>query len=165
MTPLSRPLRQTTRKMMKKDKLGRPRNNNQNAGRNGLPRDDGDGGEELTAPSYLGEVGCAAWKQAATMMRSRGILDSSDALALEMCISAYEEYRAARELVMGEGMVITTTSERGHEVQRKHPAISAMNSAWSRCKSLIHELGLTPKSGLGGKAEDDPFDRLLRDEF
>ena len=97
MTPLSRPLRQTTRKMMKKDKLGRPRNNNQNAGRNGLPRDDGDGGEELTAPSYLGEVGCAAWKQAATMMRSRGILDSSDALALEMCISESASLKSANK--------------------------------------------------------------------
>tara|TARA_B100000945_G_scaffold282623_1_gene251157 strand:- start:1283 stop:1732 length:450 start_codon:yes stop_codon:yes gene_type:complete len=142
------------------DSLGRSRHPNQGAGRNGLPSD-GQGAEKLVCPDWLGSIGKEEWKRALDELSERGILSSKDAPALELYAAAFEEYRWARADVIKNGIRMVTKTERGHEVERKNPATSVMNSAWTRCRTLLHELGLTPRSDVKGADDSDEFDQLM----
>ena len=142
------------------DALGRRRHPNQNAGSKGLPIP-GDGGEALACPAWLGKVGKDEWERAVEVLRSQGILSSKDAPALELYAGAFEEYRWARADVVKNGIRIITKTERGHEVERKNPACTVMNSAWARCRTLLHELGLTPRSSMGAQGGEDDFENLM----
>jgi len=143
------------------DALGRRRHPNQNAGANGLPGA-GDGGEDLTCPAWLGKVGKEEWARAVRDLRAAGILSAKDAPSLELYAGAFEEYRWARAEVVKNGITTMTKTERGHDIERKNPACTVMNSAWARCRTLLHELGLTPRSGMGSEgAGGDDFEKLM----
>ena len=147
--------------MEKRDSLGRRRHPNQSAGLNGLPAQ-GDGGADLKCPKWLGKIGAAEWQRAVNELRKLGILSSKDGAALELYAGAFEEYRLARADVLEHGIQVTTKTERGHDVQRKNPSVTVMNSAWSRCRSLVHELGMTPRSKIDGDEEKDDFEALMK---
>ena len=142
------------------DALGRRRHPNQNAGSKGLPFA-GDGGEGLVCPAWLGKVGKEEWERAVKELRAAGILSAKDAPSLELYAGAFEEYRWARADVVKNGIRMTTKTERGHGIERKNPACTVMNSAWARCRTLLHELGLTPRSSMGAEGGGDDFEKLI----
>ena len=142
------------------DALGRRRHPNQSAGCKGLPVP-GDGGADLVCPAWLGKGGKEGWGRAVRDLRAAGILSSKDAPALELYAGAFEEYRWARADVVKNGMTKMTKTERGHDVERKNPACTVMNSAWARCRTLLHELGLTPRSSMGAGDGGDDFEKLM----
>jgi len=143
------------------DSLGRKRHPNQGAGRRGLTSD-GDGADGIQCPDWLGRIGKEEWARAVKELKSLGILSLKDAPALELYAGAFEEYRWARADVVKNGIRLVTKTDRGHEVERKNPATSVMNSAWTRCRTLIHELGLTPRSKIDGDDDQDDFESLMK---
>ena len=148
-----------------KDSLGRTRQPGQGAGSRGKPKK-GDGGKNLTCPDWLGERGAAMWHWARDSMSAQGILSDKDGPAIDLFAGAWEEYLEARAFVMGTEKtpagVVCESQEKGKIVYRKNPAAVVMANAWNRAKSLMHELGIGPRSTIEAEDAEDAFEEMLR---
>ena len=152
--------------MSGRDRLGRARRPEQNAGKKKPAK--GDGGYGLRCPSYLGAIGKRAWKKVVEAMRDAGVLDSADWAAVELFAAAYESYRGFQKDVNENGATVWTVTERGHDVEKPNPAVKAMFQAMAMCRQHYACLGIGPdaraKLGVGDDGEqEDPFESLMRD--
>lgn len=117
-------------------------------------------------PDYLGLVGKMCYQKIVQDLTEMGIIDGADSRAIEAYAGAYEEYRKARKVCLDEGFSYTATNTSGEEREAKRPESEVMASAWTRMRSLLPDLYLTPSTrlkapGAGKDAKVDPFAEFL----
>lgn len=127
-----------------------------------------------TPPDYLGVIGKICYNKIVQDLRDMGVADRADSRAVEAYASAYEEYRMARKICMDKGftMDVQALDEKGEvyvEKTMKRPESEVMNNAWTRMKSLLVELYLTPSSrnkvpGNGAQVTGESWDDLIPDQ-
>ena len=132
------------------------------------------GAEIETAPDYLGVIGKICYNKVVQDLRDMGVADRADSRAVEAYAAAYEEYRMARRVCMTDGftMAVQALDEEGkvyEEKRVKRPEADVMNTAWSRMKSLLVDLYLTPSArakvpGDGKPNTGESWDDLIPED-
>ncbi len=88
-----------------------------------------------------------------------------DAMALELLVGAYIEWRRHRDVIEQEGESYKTTSADGSVMIRPHPQVAMMADAWKRICRMQAEFGMTPASRSKVNVNEaetiDPFAALL----
>lgn len=119
----------------------------------------------MKVPAFLGPEGKREWRALKASLAARGILDSADEKSLGLWAAAWEEYMAARKIVLKKGFSVEVLSSIGEPIEKVNPAVSAMQDAWKRLKSMIGEFGIAPASRAKlkpGKGETkDPLAEFL----
>lgn len=96
---------------------------------------------------------------------SIGVLTVLDAMALELLVGAYIEWRRHRDVIEQEGESYKTTSADGSVMIRPHPQVAMMADAWKRICRMQAEFGMTPASRSKVNVNEaetlDPFAALL----
>lgn len=152
-----------------------------NPGRRPLNPDEPQGDRGVpTCPEHLSKRGKSTFRRLGKLLDEMGVITKGDGLALEMLVSAYEEYRDARDLIhdaasekafegqtveMKDGLIYKSFTQNG-VILRAHPANAIATNAWRRVMSGISEFGLTPAArskvnGAGSGAESDPLEDFL----
>lgn len=126
------------------------------------------------APDYLGIMGKMVYNKIVADLKEMGVADRADSRAVEAYASAYEEYRLARKVCMEKGftMDIQALDEEGKvyvEKTSKRPECDVMNAAWTRMKSLLVDLYLTPSArakvpGSGTQKVGEDWSDLIPDD-
>ncbi len=149
----------------------RPINPNEPAPERGVP----------TCPSHLSKRAKQTFRKLGKQLDAIGVITKADGLALELLVSAYDEYRDARDLIheaaeekkfegqtveMKDGLIYRSLTANGI-ILRAHPANALATNAWRRVASMLAEFGLTPASrskvsGAGSGEGEDPLDAFLR---
>lgn len=102
-------------------------------------------------------VATAEWERLAPMLRKAKVLTDGDRGALIALCLEWSRYLYANARVVEQGMVIAAPS--GYPVP--NPYIGIGNRAFTNCKAMMAEIGLTPtaRSRVVAKSEEDgdPF--------
>lgn len=124
-------------------------------------------------PDYLGIIGKMVYKRVVQDLRDMGVADRADSRAVEAYSSAYEEYRMSRKVCMDNGftMEVKALDEEGKVYTEKHikrPEAEVMAAAWTRMRSLLVELYLTPSArakvpGSGPQKPGEDWSDLIPD--
>jgi P27 family predicted phage terminase small subunit len=88
------------------------------------------------------------WAYVSGLLDQIGILNSVDALALEMMCEAYADYLGARRELeqLGSNYYETINRQSGATMHRAHPAVAVMQDADRRIKAWVAEFGMTPSA-------------------
>lgn len=134
-----------------------------------------------TCPAHLSKRAKITFRKLGKALHAMGVLTKADGLALELLVTAHDEYRDARDIIhdaaaekifegqtveMKDGLIYKSFTQNG-VILRAHPANALATNAWRRTASMLAEFGLTPASRskvsmVGDAAEEDPFDAFLR---
>ena len=107
------------------------------------------------APEYLGVIGKTCYQRIVADLVGMGVADRADSKAVEAFASAYEEYRKMRKVLMDEGFtMLIGTGDDVHPTKR--PEVDIMTSSWSRMRTLLPELYLTPAARAKAPANTKP---------
>jgi P27 family predicted phage terminase small subunit len=117
-------------------------------------------------PDYLGQVGKICYQQIVADLEMMEVADRADSKAVEAFAAAYEEYRKARKECLDNGFTYETTVGEDEVRIIKRPEVEIMNAAWTRMRSLLPELYMTPASrqkvpGAGKDAVPNAWDDLI----
>lgn len=135
-----------------------------------------------TCPKHLSPRGKQVFRKLGRTLDEIGVITKADGLALELLVSAYDEYRDARDLIHDaaaekkfeaqqlvetkDGLVYKTFTELGF-ILRPHPANALATNAWRRTAAMLSEFGLTPASRSKVRSdmsdEVDPLDEFLHE--
>lgn len=116
-------------------------------------------------PDYLGPMGKVCYQKVVADLTEMGVIDRADSRAIEAYAAAYEEYRKARKVCMDKGFVeLVETQSGSREMKRAEAEI--MGAAWTRMRSLLPDLYLTPAArtkapGSGEDKKDDGWGDLI----
>lgn len=99
----------------------------------------------LAAPEHLPERVREAWDQIVPPLVDVGLLDRADAPAVEAMCYAVAQFREANEVVVAEGMFVS--SPNGYKIA--HPAVAVANKAAAEYRSWCARFGLTPSDRIG----------------
>jgi P27 family predicted phage terminase small subunit len=97
-------------------------------------------------PSYFTDDQRDAWNDLAERLFGMKVLTEGDAMALELLVVAYTEWRYAVATVEEEGSTYCTTTESGDRMYRARPEVAIASDAWRRISSMLREFGLTPSA-------------------
>jgi P27 family predicted phage terminase small subunit len=121
------------------------------------------------------------YRKVGKLLDEVGVITKADGLALELLVSAYDEYRDARDLIQDrasdkkfedgqvaetkDGLVYETFTNNG-AIYRPHPANAIATNAWRRTHAMLTEFGLTPASrvkvsSLEDENAEDPLEAFL----
>lgn len=133
-----------------------------------------------TPPAWVKGKARQSWKQIAAILTDMRVLTVADVPGLAMVCDALAEYIEARAAVQKHGMVYESKAVKivhtrdGDEVEivtlmlRSRPEVAIASDAWRRAMMGLTQFGLTPASrakvsAIGDEAEEDPFEKLLRE--
>lgn len=91
-------------------------------------------------PEHLSEEAAGIWDLLIADLAESGVLDKTDALAVEAVAVTLERARQARRLIAEEGMTIE--SARG--AKTRHPAVQIERDCWALLRGYMEQLGLSP---------------------
>jgi P27 family predicted phage terminase small subunit len=132
-------------------------------------------------PDYLPARAKLAFQQLGERLDAMGVITLADGMALELLSLAYEEWRAANELILDaaelskfegdvvsykDGMTYDTKSDAG-TIIRAHPANRLSSDAFKKIRMMLVEFGLTPSSRArvhapeGNSDEANPWAELV----
>jgi P27 family predicted phage terminase small subunit len=113
-------------------------------------------------PAHLSEEATEVWNLLVADLRESGVLDKTDALAIEAVAVLVERARQARRALAEEGLFQTTA--RGGSML--NPAVKLERDSWSLLKQYAEQLGLTPSArarlGLMGLEGASAAQRLAK---
>lgn len=135
-----------------------------------------------TCPSHLSKRAKQVFRKLGRQLDDIGVITRADGLALELLVTAYDEFRDARDLIhdaaaekvfegqtveQKDGLVYKTFTQNGI-ILRAHPANALATNAWRRTAAMLGEFGLTPASrskvsAVGSGDEEDPLEKFLRE--
>lgn len=96
------------------------------------------------AKPRLGRVAAAEWDRLAKLAAEMKVLTTADGPALEAAAVAYEDWQAARAIVLRDGRFYTTTTASGSRMRRTHPGVGVAAEAWRRYVAGLALFGLSP---------------------
>lgn len=98
-----------------------------------------------TAPSTLGPVGRALWRELVAEMTDLKTLATADRRVLELACRAHEDHLQASELLAANGLTYESETPTG-TIVRPRPEVAMRTDCWKRFLKALSELGLTPMS-------------------
>jgi P27 family predicted phage terminase small subunit len=117
-------------------------------------------------PAHLDSVGKNLWRQLAKTLAGMALESASDRRALELLCSAYEEWRAARRIVVRDGMTYERSTAQGDTIISIRPEVRIAADAMRRLHRMMLEFGLTPSARsrvtAGEQDAADPMDEFLK---
>jgi P27 family predicted phage terminase small subunit len=132
-------------------------------------------------PEYLPPRARATFEMLGARLDAMGVITIADGVALEMLAMAYEEWRAAYDILhdvadlarfegepvqLKDGLTYETESESG-KIIRAHPAARLGSEAFRKLRAMLTEFGLTPSSRArvhapdSAKGDTDTWDELI----
>lgn len=138
-----------------------------NAGKRPLPKNEPKVQRGVPkCPKHLSGVARSLWPKVGKDLDSMGVLTIPDALALELLVVAYAEFRDAHEVVEKRGFTYISETEAGGTIIRPNPEVAIRSDAWKRVLRILTEFGLTPSArskvkALGDEIGQDPASTYL----
>jgi P27 family predicted phage terminase small subunit len=135
-----------------------------------------------SCPKHLSKRAKQVYRRVGRLLDDVGVITKADWLALELLVSAYDEYRDARELIADaaedrkfapgqlaeakDGLIYKTFTQNG-VILRPHPANALATNAFRRTVAMLGEFGLTPASrakvsSIGDDNAEDPLEAFLQ---
>lgn len=134
-----------------------------------------------SCPKHLSARAKQTFRKLGKQLDEIGVITKADGLALELLVTAYDEFRDARDLIhdaaaekvfedkqvveQKDGLIYKSLTANG-VILRAHPANALATNAWRRTASMLAEFGLTPasRSKVSNVASDDedPLEAFLR---
>jgi P27 family predicted phage terminase small subunit len=104
------------------------------------------------APTGLGKIGRAKWKQLAPRLSKLGLLTEQDLEALSLLCEAYDEKESCEKTLKKEGDYYLTASG----LIRVHPAVTRLQRCIDRIRNLMASFGMTPSDRSSMKVQTAP---------
>jgi P27 family predicted phage terminase small subunit len=125
--------------------------------------------DEPRMPGHLTRNAKREWKRILPMLLERRSLTEGDATALALYCETYSRWLAAKNEVAESGITIETTVLDKHGAailtRKTNPALRTLENCERSLRSLLLELGLTPRSRervLPAKAKEEKEEGLLQ---
>ena len=121
-------------------------------------------GSRPIPPPHLGNAAREAWARVLKMLDGMGVLEATDALALERLCETYAEIVGAQEILRERGSpTYETTTIAGGRMVKTYPEVQVIADADRRFKGYLVEFGLTPAarakvSAPSGTSKPDTLD-------
>ena len=103
--------------------------------------------EKLKRPEWLDDDAVAAWDEVLPLLIKMGVITIADRHLLIAFVCAVSRLKAAQRVIEADGLVV-----HGATGSKKNPGVTIADEATKQIRALSGDLGLTPASRPGLKA-------------